>query len=195
MDLGPDPRATEAAFEATELHRRLANVVRIGTVATVDHAAARVRVRYDTEADGTPILTDWLPWLTARAGADRSWWAPTEGEQVVVLAPGGELPQAVAVLALYRTLHGAPASDANLHRVEYSDGAVIEYDRGRHRLRAILPAGATAEVAATGGVTITGDVSVAGNVSASGQITDHSSSMQQMRDTYNAHASHPPGDM
>ena len=190
-----DPRRAEQSFEVTEILRRLANVVRLGAVAEVDLATARARVRYDTDERRRPILTGWLPWLTHRAGGDRTWWAPEVGEQVVLLAPGGELPEAVVVPALYRDAHPAPEAVASKHVVVYGDGARIEYDRAAHHLSAVLPANATAALTAPGGVAITGDVAVTGNITASGQITDHRSSMQAMRDTYNRHASHPPGDM
>ncbi|UMT46983.1 hypothetical protein AOY90_15755 [Escherichia coli] len=37
---------------------------------------------------------DWLQWLTHRAGRSRTWWAPSVGEQVLILAVGGELDTA-----------------------------------------------------------------------------------------------------
>lgn len=35
--------------------------------------------------------TDWLQWLARRAGGVRAWWAPSVGEQVMVLVLSGEL--------------------------------------------------------------------------------------------------------
>ena len=57
------------------------------------------------------ITTDWLPWLTHRASNDTSWWAPEVGEQVIVLAPSGELHQAVIMPSIYQSAH--PAIDNN----------------------------------------------------------------------------------
>ena len=175
-----------------EIERRLANVVRLGTVASVDADRARVRVRYDRGADGAPVLTGWLPWLTHRAGAARTWWAPSPGEQVALLAPGGELPQAAVLPAIYRTTHPAPDSDPAKRVTLHPDGARIEYDATLHRLTAVLPAGATTALTSPGGIAVTGDVTVTGNVTASGDVTDARSSMQDMRDAYNPHT-HPPG--
>jgi len=56
MDVSQD-----LAFRVTELERRLSNLVAVGTVAEVDAAAARVRVRLGA------LLTDWRPWLAPRA--------------------------------------------------------------------------------------------------------------------------------
>ena len=68
-----------------ELERRLSNTIRPGKVLEADYAKARLRV---TMGDNTSA---WLPWLTSRAGEDRTWHAPEVGEQVIVIAPGGEL--------------------------------------------------------------------------------------------------------
>lgn len=127
------------SFELADLQRRLANLIRVGVVAELDEAAARVRVK----AGG--ITTAWLPWLTTRAGGDRSWWAPEPGEQVLLLAPSGELAQAVVMPAIYQDAHPAPADVRSVRRVEYQDGTVVEYDREQHRHRVSYPDGAVME--------------------------------------------------
>ena len=185
-----DRRRGEESFDLVELARRLANVVRPATVAELDLANARLRAKYDETADGEAVLTAWLPWLTVRAGADRTWWAPEEGEQVVLLSPSGELPQAVALPGLYRDMFPAPSDSADLHVVEYEDGARLSYDRAAHALTAVLPAGATARLVAPGGATVVGNLRVEGNVTSTGDVTDSTSSMAAMRTTYNEHT-HP----
>ena len=188
-------------FELTEIARRMASIVRLGIVAEVDHQAARVRVRYGGE--GETALSAWLPWVTERAGADRNWWPPEAGEQVLILAPSGEMAKGVAVGGVYRREHPAPESDPNKHAIHYSDGAVIEYDRSAHRLKAELPAGGGAELTADGGITITGDVmisggltvsgdaEVTGSVSAGSDVSDQDGSMDEMRSSYNQHRHTP----
>jgi len=92
----------ERDFQATELDRRLANIVRLGTVEQADYAKARIRVRCGD------MLTGWLPWLTTRAGKDITWWAPDIGEQVVVLSPSGEPAQGVVLFAVYQNSSPQP---------------------------------------------------------------------------------------
>lgn len=192
-----------------EMARRLANAVRLGVVAEVNHAAQTARVKFAEEAEA---LTAWLPFMAARAGGDASWWAPEVGEQVVLLAPSGELHNAVVLGSLYSDAHPAPSGDPDKHLVRYSDGAEIEYDRAAHRLRAVLPMGGAAEITAPDGVTITGDVMVTGdvtiegeieatgdihtdgNLDSDGQVEDLNGSMTEMRTRYNAHVHGvPPG--
>ena len=54
-----------------ELLRLIHNLIRLGTIAEVDHARARVRVQ------SGELLTNWLPWIEARAGTTRDWDPPT----------------------------------------------------------------------------------------------------------------------
>lgn len=142
-----------------ELNRRLENLIRLGTIAELDPAAARVRV----SAGG--LLTDWLPWF-ARAGEDREWDAPSVGEQCMLLSPSGDPALGVALVGLYSAQRQAPDSDPKIHSRTYRDGAFIEYDTASHTLRAALPAAGNVELVAPGGVFIIGDVSIVGSLSA-----------------------------
>ena len=83
-----------------EIVRRLENVVRLGTVAEVRYETpARCRIKTGD------LVTDWLPWTTARAGGDRSWWAPEVGEQVIILSPGGNTGAGVVFPSAYSDTH------------------------------------------------------------------------------------------
>lgn len=111
---------------AGELDRRLANVVRIGKIAELDEANARVKVELGD------VKTDWLPWASVRAGGDRSWTAPEVGEQVMLIAPSGELAAAVVMGSVPQDSHPAPASSKDHTRYQWSDGAFQDYDRAGH---------------------------------------------------------------
>ena len=76
-----------------EIVRRLENVVRLGTVAEVRYETpARCRIKTGD------LITDWLPWTTARAGGDRSWWAPEVGEQVIAAVVLSDEAEALGVV-------------------------------------------------------------------------------------------------
>lgn len=154
-----------SGFDATEMDRRISNLIRFGTVQEVDYLAAKVRIK------AGDILTGWLPWLTSRAGGDISWHAPEIGEQVIILAPSGELNQGVVLAALYQALMPPPVATPDKHRMQYSDDAVIEYDRASHHLQAVLPDGATVQLTSTGGITISGNITLTGNITLSGTLT------------------------
>lgn len=145
-----------------ELNRLLENLVRLGTIAEVQHTPPRVRVRTGG------ILTTWLPWLALRAGADRDWDPPTVDEQVILLSPSGQLANGIAITGLFSDSIPANGDRAGLKRRTYADGAVVEYDSVAHHLRAILPAGGTSEVISDGGIRIVGDIVHEGNYTQTG---------------------------
>jgi len=137
-------------FEITELNRRLANMITLGTVAETDYKTAKVRVQIGE------LLSGWLPWLTARASNDVNWWAPEVGEQVVVIAPSGDLAQGIVLTALYKDQYPPPADHPNVHTTHYDGGAdrggaTIEYDREKKHLKALLPNGGNAKLVANDG--------------------------------------------
>jgi phage baseplate assembly protein V len=112
-----------------EIDRRLANLIRLGTIAQLDEAKALVTVQVGT------METDWLPWRVSRAGGNVAWHAPEVGEQVILLAPSGDLGQAVVLGSLYQTAHPANANTKDVQRMTYQDGTVVEYDRAEHQLK------------------------------------------------------------
>jgi phage baseplate assembly protein V len=119
-----------------ELERRLSNTIRPGTVLEADYAKARLRV---TMGDNTSA---WLPWLTSRAGEDRTWHAPEVGEQVIVMAPGGELSAGYVMPGgIYKNDYPANGDKAEISRTTYKDGAILEYDREAHAHLLQLPEG------------------------------------------------------
>lgn len=150
--------------KVAELQRLQGNLIRLGTVAQVDLDRALCRVQTGD------ILTDWLPWLAARAGDTIEWSAPSPGEQVLLLSPGGDTHGALVLRGIYSNAHPAPAAAAARHLVRFADGAVIEYDHAAHALSAELPAGATAQITADGGVTINGPVTINGDTQVNGDI-------------------------
>ncbi len=149
------------------LARLLENLIRFGTIAAVDHGdpaqqqPPRVRVQTGT------LLTGWLPWLAARAGADREWNPPTEGEQVLLLSPSGQLANGVAITGLFSDLIPANGDRAALHRTSYRDGAVIEYDSAAHKLTATIPG--TANLTTAGDISITSQGNI--SITAAGNFT------------------------
>ena len=148
----------------TDLLRRLENLIRLGTIAVVDHQAARCTVR----SGGLSIPN--LPWLALRAGDSSDWDPPTVGEQCILIAPSGEPAQGIALVGLYSQQRPAPSNSATVRRRKYPDGAVIDYDHASHALSATLPAGGKAQLTAPGGVTILGNVDITGTVTVSADV-------------------------
>ncbi|CCV28536.1 TPA: phage baseplate assembly protein V [Yersinia enterocolitica] len=108
--------------QITEILRLLRNLVRIGTVAEVDLDQALCRV---ATGDNT---TGWLNWLTLRAGQSRSWWAPSEGEQVLILSLGGELDTAFVLPGIFSDDFPPPSASADGLYIAFPDGATLHYE-------------------------------------------------------------------
>ncbi|WP_218627118.1 phage baseplate assembly protein V [Sodalis sp. dw_96] len=102
--------------------RLLNNLVQFGIIASIDldNSLCRISTRDNT--------TTWLPWLTARAGRTRTWWAPSIGEQVLVLSLGGELDTAFVLPGVFSDEFPAPSASADAIHIAFPDGAVIEYE-------------------------------------------------------------------
>lgn len=119
-----------------ELDRKLANLIRFGTIAELDEAGGFVKV------DLGDVTTDWLKWAEGRAGpGQRTWATPEVGEQVVVMSPSGELSQGVVGQSINQDAFPHPANMKTNGRQEFSDGAFIQYDRAGHHYHVDVPAG------------------------------------------------------
>ncbi|WP_070249283.1 phage baseplate assembly protein V [Duganella phyllosphaerae] len=148
--------------DLSDLLRLLQNLIRLGTIAQVNGAKARVQL-------GPQLTSEWLNWITPRAGSTCAWSAPTVGEQVIVISPGGDLTRGVILPALFSKAFDAPESSDTIHTTHYPDGAVVQYDHAVHILSASLPGGTaiiTADkVTSDAPRTIcTGDLTVMGNL-------------------------------
>ncbi|HEL3751710.1 TPA: phage baseplate assembly protein V [Stenotrophomonas maltophilia] len=145
-----------------DLARLISNLIRTGTVVSVHNDAGLCRV-----ASGD-LTTNWIPWLTLRAGTTVTWSAPTPGEQVVLLSPEGETANAIALCGLYSKKVPAPAANGAVSLLRFADGALLRYDADTHALEALLPSGGTFTVTADGGTTINGPLTVNGETTLNG---------------------------
>lgn len=129
----------------------------------------RVLVQIGGVSKGS-YIRNWMPWTTTRAGFDGEWWAPEVDEQVLVIAPSGNLTQGIIVGSLYRgpltfdaakdgiTPRDPIPGDTETHRRIYKDGSSVTYDRNSHSLSMVVKSApdATKEISAT----ITADQSI-----------------------------------
>ncbi|WP_264707174.1 phage baseplate assembly protein V [Wolbachia endosymbiont (group A) of Acrocera orbiculus] len=118
----------ENNFAISELQRKMANIVRIGVVKEIDYEKAKVRVKIGE------LLTDFLPWITSRAGEERSWLPPSINEQVVILSPLGELSLGVVLAGIYQEKYPAPENKKEINSIKFQDGTRLLYDKGKHHL-------------------------------------------------------------
>jgi phage baseplate assembly protein gpV len=100
-----------------ETERRLANVFRLGRVTSVNADEATAVVSFgDFESPDLPVGQ-------MRTGALQFWWMPTEGEQVLVGCPSGDIAQGVIVCSIYAG--NAPSSDGGVPMINLAGGRMI----------------------------------------------------------------------
>ncbi|KIC86285.1 phage baseplate assembly protein V [Pantoea agglomerans] len=110
----------------TEIMRLITNLIRTGTgtgtVSDVDPANWLCRVKTGD------LETNWINWLTCRAGNTRTWWQPSIGEQVVLLSLGGNLETAFALPAIYSDAFPPPDYSENGSTTVFNDGGWFQYE-------------------------------------------------------------------
>lgn len=139
----------DAFRKIADLYRLVNNLIRIGTIVEVDHQKARARVKTGGNTTG------WQKWVTLRAGTTTEWNPPTEGEQVVLLSPGGDLAQAVILVGLFTS--NAPSQSPDEHKRVYPDGGTLIYDHKKKELLVDIPVKVNIIVAKDATMNIGGD--------------------------------------
>lgn len=141
-------------MDLVELSRRLENIIRIGTILDVDHAAARVRVK------SGQLETQWRPWVELRAGQTTTWNPPTIGEQCILFSPSGEPAGGIVLVGIDSDAIPPPSHSPDDHVTKYPDGTILRYDHEAGIHEAIYPDGAeirynhhTSHLSATGIIT------------------------------------------
>lgn len=148
-----------------DINRRLENLIRFGTIKTVNPSKPIPLVTVDLD----DIVTPEIRFFNARSGDDSTWDPPSLDEEVMVISPCGEIgPTSVVFYGLYNNEHPVPSDDLNKKIRVFADGCVIAYDISAHQLSAILPSGGKAIVTADGGITVNGDTTINGNLQING---------------------------
>ena len=135
---------------SAELHRRLENLIRFGTIKTIHPAKPFTTV---TVTIGE-ITTAKIRFLTLRAGKTKTWDPPTVGEEVMVISPSGVLEMGVAIAGFNNAENPAPSDNLDQTIRVFEDGCILTYNVSSHHLSAILPPSGTVELTANGGVTV-----------------------------------------
>ena len=156
---------TQSVCMNADTNRRLENIVRFGTIKTINPSKPIPRVIVNLGDIETPEIRC----LNIRSGDDATWDMPSINEECVVISPCGDIgPTSFVLYGFYNDDHPAPSDDLNKKIRMFADGCVIAYDVAAHHLSAVLPSGGTAVLTADGGVTVNGDTTINGNLQVNG---------------------------
>lgn len=109
----------DLARRVADLERRMANTMREGTVEAVDPARKRVRLRLGG-SEGEPFLSPWVPY-SQTAGALKIHSPPSEGQQMTLLAPAGDIRRGQAVPFTWSDAEPAPSDEGDQHVLTFGD--------------------------------------------------------------------------
>jgi phage baseplate assembly protein gpV len=104
------------SYAAAEADRRVANLLQVGIVTSVNGANGKARVRVG-DLD--------LPEINVaqfRAGGMSLWWMPQVGEQVLVACPSGDAAQGIVLASIFAG--NAPSADAAVPMIELAGGTL-----------------------------------------------------------------------
>ncbi|WP_151957393.1 phage baseplate assembly protein V [Acinetobacter guillouiae] len=147
-----------------DILRRLENLIRLGTIKTINPSKPYLTVTVETGE----ITTGKLRYVNLRAGDDQTWDPPSMGEEVIIFSPCGVLEIGFVLGGLNNLTHPVISQDLNKNIRLFADGCSISYDTKNHALEVLLPANGTAVINAPGGLTINANTTINGNVQING---------------------------
>ena len=111
----------ELVARVTDLERRVAGVMRHGSVAEVDPERQRIRLDFgQTHGGQGRFLSPWLPYAQF-SGALRVHTPPTVGQQFTVMSPTGDFQQAVAVPMTHHAGNPSPSTAGDENVITYGN--------------------------------------------------------------------------
>ncbi|KRQ99276.1 phage baseplate assembly protein V [Bradyrhizobium valentinum] len=109
---------TELWAEVGETKRRIANLIRHGPITDIDAEKQVLRVRLNPESEDKPFKSAWIPYAQ-QAGEYKFHNPPVKGQNMTVIAPGGELGQAFAVPMTWSEKFPSPGDKEDEHVMKF----------------------------------------------------------------------------
>ena len=121
----------ELRREVENLKKLLFNIVKVGTIVSVNEKEATARVEFK-DRDGK--VSAEIPFSFMHTLGDRTYSIPKVGQQVwCIFLPNAE-DYGLIIGSNYNAKDRPPASDKNLFVHEFEDGTRIEYDKSSGKL-------------------------------------------------------------
>ena len=152
-------------------------MLRFGTVTSINPLTARARVQF--AEDG--MNSYWLAVLQNKTFKDKFYSMPAVGEQVACLMDQNS-EDGVILGALYTTDDTPIIETEKQVSANFEDGTFANVDKETQTITLSFP-----NIHLIGNITHEGTLSNTDGITSQADITDKTSSMQAMRDTYNEH--------
>ena len=152
-------------------------MLKFGIVTNINPALAQARVQFADD----DILSFWLPILQQKTQKDKFYALPDIGEQVACLMDENA-EEGVVLGAIYSAADATPVSSKNQLMIKFEDESYINFNKETGILTLKFS-----------GINVISDINQTGKfqnsdgITSAADISDKTSSMQAMRDTYNPH--------
>ncbi|MGI8364869.1 phage baseplate assembly protein V [Sphingomonas paucimobilis] len=143
-----------------------------GKIEDIDLKAGLITVR---QGD---VVTGPIRWIMGGGGKTKVWSRPKAGEQVLLIAPEGDIAGAIALRGVHSVAF-PPIGDPDREVIQFEDGAIVSYHPGTHALAVVLPAGGGITIEAQGGLTIKGPVAIEGTLTARDDVIASGKSLKE----------------
>lgn len=152
-------------------------MLRFGIVSQIDPINVQARVSFEDDES----TSFWLPVLQTKTLKDKFYAMPDIGEQVACLMDENS-EDGVILGAIYSTEDVSATQSEKQLSVNLEDGSYINADKENHTLTV-----AFSKMKLIGNIEHEGTFTNTAGIKSNADITDKTSSMQAMRDTYNPH--------
>lgn len=152
-------------------------MLKFGIVTNINPTLAQARVQFADD----DVLSYWLPILQQKTQKDKFYAIPDIGEHVACLMDENS-EEGVILGAIYSALDDTPANSKNQLMIKFEDESFIKFDKETGILTLKF-----------NGIDVISDINQTGKfqnsdgITSAADISDKTSSMQAMRDTYNPH--------
>lgn len=155
----------ELKRQLDDLSQRVANIIRVGVVSSVDPAAGTARVFFDYQDD--TVSYD-LPVMTRNTKDNQDYWMPDVGEQVTCLFLPIGVEAGFILGSFYSAAATTPVASQDKRHVAFKDGSLFEFDRSNGKLLIsvrgdadlIVDGNLNAEVGGTAAIDVAQDLAV-----------------------------------
>ena len=120
-----------------QLESQMANLMRVGTVSSIDDANETARVAF-SERDN--LVSYDLPVMVRNTLKNKDYWMPDVGETVLCCFLPIGMEAGFVMGGFYTDGVPKPADTVNKRVTKYEDGTTITYDRSQHLLTVDVPA-------------------------------------------------------
>ena len=121
----------------SDLQRRVSNMIRRGSVHSVDlsRRPPRVKVEYLPS-----MVTNWLPYASDSAsdGSVSESKPPSVGEGVVMVSESGDLNNAIVIARINNSENQAVSTSPDEHVTQYADGTKTTYNYKTSQLSVVV---------------------------------------------------------